>query len=186
MRDGDSLRRLFERQTIPVIVIAVLAVVTLAVVMGIGPFGEPTPPESIDDATVTLETGLCNGTCPVYRIEVCGDGTVHYLGRGYTETAGYERYEISDETVRDLVETIYRQDFFAMDRRYGFGAADAQPTTVTVTVGGRQKTVAQLGRAGPEGLQRIQVAIEEIAGQRIAHNRSQRIRQPSLTDDQRC
>lgn len=132
---------------------------------------QPTGPvnnQSLENASVTLETGPCNGTCPIYEIQVCSDGIVHYRGYAHTETLGYEGYEIPEERAHGLIEEADRIDFFSMGKLEPLGG-DVYLTTVTVSVGPHSKSVREPTHERPNKLQPLQEELRAIAGDRISH-----------------
>lgn len=45
--------------------------------------------------SITLETGACLGTCPVYQVTVSADGTGVFTGERYTAVQGERRFRIT-------------------------------------------------------------------------------------------
>ncbi len=48
---------------------------------------------------ITLERGPCFGECPIYKVEVRGDGSVFYKGEGFVAGSGHHRATIPKESV---------------------------------------------------------------------------------------
>jgi len=63
---------------------------------------------TVQNTSVTLETGLCFGNCPVYSGTILGDGNIMYDGRRFTEREGVYVGSISRAKLCELV-TLLRQ-----------------------------------------------------------------------------
>lgn len=130
-----------------------------------GPSG-PLPPESLANVTLSLDATPCEGNCPVYTVEVCGDGTVAYLGVSDVSRAGVHRYEIPRENVTAILDAASRADFFALEERYEAAATDLPATVTTVTIDGHTHRVVNEAWQddAPEELSELESEIVEQTG----------------------
>lgn len=180
--DSSSIRMAIDRVPTRGSIRLATAVIVVVLLFGVPttPILEPIPPSDVEDATVSLQTGPCLGTCPIYSATICGNGTVHFVGREYTNVLGYDRFEISQNRVGSIVDTVYQTDYFRLRDRYSVAVTDLPSTTVTVSISGREKSVFEYGNAGPDRLDRVQREINDLLGPRNGHNGSNR--RPDGTD----
>lgn len=106
---------------------------------------EPAYPEDTADTAIRLQAEACNGNCPVFSVEVCGNGTVHYVGYDHVNATGLHTYQVPRSNVTDLLKASYRMDFFALDSRYAAEASDLRSVVTRVTVGHRSHGVEDYG-----------------------------------------
>lgn len=127
----------------------------------------PASPDDLENLTVSLQTTPCEGPCPEYVVEVCGDGTVAYLGISDVTRAGLHRFEIPQENVTAILEAVSEADVFALEERYAARADDVPASVTTVTVDGRTHRVrneAGWETGAPEELLELESAIVEQTG----------------------
>jgi len=79
---------------------------------------------------ITLERTGCYGTCPSYKVEVHGDGTVLYTGKAFVAVSGKHTGRIPQSNVLQLLEAFRGADYFSLDDTYTWGITD-QPTYIT-------------------------------------------------------
>ncbi|WP_215226764.1 DUF6438 domain-containing protein [Echinicola shivajiensis] len=61
-----------------------------------------------------FEIEPCDGTCPVFEVEIFSDGKVIYNGKKYTEIIGLKEYKLDNEIINeinDLLEVIKIIDY---------------------------------------------------------------------------
>lgn len=133
------------------------------------PVLEPVPPTDLDDTAIVLDRGPCNGSCPIYTVRICGDGTVHYEGHEFTRVTGYRQLEIPRERVREILDTVYETDFYRLRGGYSVPITDLPSTRVTVKIGFRSRTVDEYGGGGPARLHRLQGEIDAVVGDLNEH-----------------
>ena len=51
--------------------------------------------------TIQLERTMCFGECPVYKVEILSDGTVHYDGDMFVEKTGKHSWQIDASTIEN-------------------------------------------------------------------------------------
>jgi len=121
----------------------------------------------------TLRRGPCMGTCANYSVSIDAGGKVTFSGsrpsRGPAPPPcpGTQTWRIPLSSVTTLRDQLDRADFFALKDSYRGGLMDVPTFSVTVTRGGRTKTVVD--RAGemagmPKSVHEIEAAIDKAAG----------------------
>jgi hypothetical protein len=98
-----------------------------------------------DAARISLERGPCFGTCPIYKVEIHGDGTVIYTGERFVKVTGEQRAQISPVAVAGLVDQFVMFGFFDLKDEYIAEVTDLPTYTLSVSLSGRQKTVTDYG-----------------------------------------
>ena len=105
----------------------------------------PKPPPSSDATRISLERGPCFGTCPIYKVEIKGDGSVTYTGERFVKITGEQHAQISREEVSALVAKFEKADFFSLKDEYTAPVTDLPTYTLSVSFSGRNKTVTDYG-----------------------------------------
>jgi hypothetical protein len=114
------------------------------------------------DASITLERGGCLGKCPVYSVEVHGDGTVQYNGKMFVHDEGAHTAKISQAAVHELFQKFEDAKFFDL------GEADPTvndvPTlTLAVSIEGRRKVVKDGCVCRPE-VEALALDVDQASG----------------------
>ncbi len=106
----------------------------------------PWPVERFD--VVYLGRSACYGECPVYEVEVFGDGRVRYTGEAFVKTTGVHETRIDRRAVGQLAQAIRTARFDMLRRSYqdeNDGCenviTDAPSLTLAVKRGGRTRSV---------------------------------------------
>ncbi len=105
----------------------------------------PVPP----DLLITLDRGGCEKRCAVYRLTVAARGDVTYEGRYYVRVGGIAHARIDAADVKSLWDAFQAIHFSDLDAEYGYTTtdgcrsvlSDAPVATLTLTFGGRSKSV---------------------------------------------
>lgn len=124
-------------------------------------------PKDWSGVRIGLSRGACYGSCPVYTIEIAGDGTVAYEGGPFTVIQGRHQASVSRAALEWLVAQIEAAEFFALRPAYQAGVTDMPAYTVTVSIDGRRHMVLDyLGRqAGmPAAVTALEDEIDRVAG----------------------
>lgn len=153
--------------------------------VGIVPFEqwgtkEPFPDvEDWNSVRFTLERpeGNCL-SCPAYRLEVSGDGTVTFEGLNFVPSGKYHdevfktvivgKYhgKISRQRVEDLLEKFREADYFSLKDKYAQPATDLEDISTSLTIDGKTKKVTDYGglEVGmPEAVTALEIAMDEAA-----------------------
>ena len=67
---------------------------------------------------ITMLRGPCFGTCPIYYLEIDGNGTVTYRGYDYVNVTGKRTALISAPRVKELISAFDNADYFNLRDRY--------------------------------------------------------------------
>jgi hypothetical protein len=118
----------------------------------------------INNITIRLQRNMCLGTCPVYSLEIFGNGTVVYNGERFVNVTGQQISNIPQEKVRKLVEEFYKINYFSFKDAYNEIVITDQPTVSTsINMSGIYKSVFDNhGAIAPEGLRLLENKIDEI------------------------
>jgi hypothetical protein len=112
---------------------------------------------------ITIERTACYGACPVYSLEITGDGTVTYQGRQFVRVIGKATATIPPEAVQQLVAEFERIHYFDLQNIYTAHITDLPTTTTSIRIGERfKKVVDRYG--GPDELEKLEDRIDEVAG----------------------
>jgi hypothetical protein len=103
------------------------------------------------DTIMTLSRSACFGTCPVYRVEIRGNGEVTYQGDGFVLIPGTHHWHIDPAAVAMLLELFQRADYFNLKDQYVANVSDLASFETSLTVGGRRKSILDYGGSGMLG-----------------------------------
>jgi len=120
-------------------------------------------PVSPSTVVITIERTACYGACPVYSLEITGDGTVTYQGRQFVRVTGKQTAKISPEDVRQLVAEFERIRYFDLQNIYAAHITDLPSTTTSIRIGERFKKVID-HYGGPDELKNLEDRVDEVAG----------------------
>lgn len=121
---------------------------------------------------MSLERGPCRGRCPVYRVDVYGDGKVRFDGKQYVGSMGSQTGTAPVEAVQALMRTIQSGDFATVDTSFVMGSAgcgqyvaDLPMSKISAKVGAQMKTVTNDPgcRNAPRFLRTLEAQIDSVA-----------------------
>jgi hypothetical protein len=114
------------------------------------PAGFPTV-RDLNSVQIKLSRSECYGTCPIYSVEIAGDGRVSYHGTGYVTVQGEHHDIIPSDDVQALLEEFQKTNFFGLKETYEPWGTDLPTYTISLSVDGRSKLVidASLRVLGP-------------------------------------
>jgi Domain of unknown function (DUF6438) len=115
---------------------------------------------------IRLSRTRCYGACPVYSVEIHGDGTVLYKGVAFVGVKGEKAGSISKEAVKQLVAEFRNVDYYSLD---DYSADDFDLATVesSIDIDGHTKKVLDqdgLWLGMPMSVLKLEIKIDEIAG----------------------
>jgi hypothetical protein len=127
----------------------------------------PTSPSTISDlsnVTIGMERNMCMGTCPVYSLEIFGNGTLVYNGERFVNVTGKQISSIPENEVKELAEEFYNINYFSLNDTFDKIVQTDQPTVITsININGTFKSIFDnLGAIAPEGLRALENRIDEI------------------------
>ena len=116
---------------------------------------------------IVLARSGCFGTCPSYRIEVRGDGSVLYEGHSFVTVTGSHRGLVPQSNVIELVKLFEKADYYSLSNEYRASVTD-NPTQITsIEIDGRQKMVEDyvgLDVGMPLSVSYLEAAIDRYSG----------------------
>ena len=116
---------------------------------------------------IRLDRSGCYGTCPIYSVEIAGDGTVNYLGERFVAVTGGRTAHIDRKVVRALYRAFARADFFWTFDEYRGPVTDFPTFEVTLCFDGRSKRVVDYAGKSigmPNEIAELEHAIDAAAG----------------------
>jgi ankyrin repeat protein len=116
---------------------------------------------------ITLARTGCLGSCPSYSVEIQGNGSVLYTGRGNVVLTGQHRDRISPEAVTELVALFRKTNYLALRDSYQARVTDNPTYTTSLAVDGKTKSVTdyvgeEVGM--PHFVKDLEDGIDRIAG----------------------
>lgn len=115
---------------------------------------------------MTLERDLCLSTCPYYKLEIAGDGTVTYEGLDCVAVKGTRTAHITDAEVKKLFTMFAAADFWSLKDQYRGSLPDAPGYYLSLAYDGKAKRVLDYEgtSAGmPKVVEDIEDAMDETA-----------------------
>ncbi len=116
---------------------------------------------------ITLSRTECLGPCPVYRIELHGDGTVLYEGKSHVAIKGLHRASVPVENVRDLVNKFREADYYSLQDEYASSVLDHPRYETSIEIDGKFKRVKDyigLSVGMPFVVSELEDAIDHFTG----------------------
>lgn len=92
------------------------------------------PDVPLEQVRISLERSFCMGSCN-YRVEVRGDGTAFYSGKGFTIVEGEHRYSVPPSEVARLVDSLRSKDIWSLRSAYRAQISDAPENELSFTFG---------------------------------------------------
>lgn len=147
---------------------AVLFLLSLAAACGFSPADANAQKKQDSDVLITIERGACYGACPIYSVQIAGDGKVVYKGVENVKLKGEKQFEIPREKVQELIKAFENVNYFSLKDKYetderGMRLPDLPPVTTSITLKGKSKKVVNQYGA-PKELRELEKKIEEAAG----------------------
>jgi hypothetical protein len=105
--------------------------------------------QNLSSLTVRLERGGGQGNLPRYSVAVSGDGEVTYEGKWLVGKRGLQTARIPGRQVQILAAELDRIGFFGIDGRTLPFSTHGAWTTISVSIGGREKTLTYTGGSAP-------------------------------------
>lgn len=129
---------------------------------------------ALDSSLVaSLERGPCRGTCPVYRVELYGDGKVRFDGKQHVGTIGTRNGSTTTAAIRDFMRSVAASEFASADTVFMMGSAgcgsyatDLPVSVLSIKVGSRLKTIQHDPgcRNAPKFLRVLAAQLDTAAG----------------------
>jgi hypothetical protein len=124
-------------------------------------------PWDLKGVKIELSRTVCFGRCPAYSVTIQGDGRILFNGESFVAIPGKHDAQISSEAVSALVRRFEKARFFEAGDKYVATVTDNPTYTLTLTVGGKTKSVTdyvgeQVGM--PLVITDLENAVDEVAG----------------------
>jgi hypothetical protein len=123
------------------------------------------------DTLIVLQRGACEHRCAVYKVAIFADGTVIFDGQHYVRKTGLAQFSIGQAALKQLVGEAAQLGFYDLRNRYGYDDAgsecasilsDAPSVVVSVSSGGKSKTILHHLRCAGAETERLQSFEEKI------------------------
>ena len=95
----------------------------------------PLPEVALEKVRIVLRRSGCYGPCPVYSVEIRGDGSVLYEGVNYVDVPGKHSYHVSAADVAKLVDSARTIDFWSLRSSYRASITDNPDYFTSVQMG---------------------------------------------------
>jgi hypothetical protein len=143
----------------------------------------PTEPAAYkpEEIQIDLSRGSCFGVCPVYSLQIFGDGTVKYRGSEHVSVRGVREAKISPTEVAKIVNEFLRARIFDQPANFRSGreivrfdngqfirsrsgGASAEGPTIVLglRLGSRTKSV-RLDTDYPDELRHLVMLVDDVA-----------------------
>lgn len=125
------------------------------------------PSVPLEKVHIRLERTACFGSCPIYSVDVYGDGRVVYKGEEYVDVTGEHAYRIPQQRVAALVESLRAKDIWSLRKRYRALITDQPSYLLTLDFGDRsQQLTDYAGRmvGMPKSVSDFEDEIDEVSG----------------------
>jgi hypothetical protein len=120
-----------------------------------------------NSVVITLERGICFGTCPIYTVEIHGDGTVVYRGDDCVVAKGERRSRLAPAEVAKLVGAFRAANFFSLRDHYAATVTDGPAYRTSISFDHNRKAVIDyFGEmvGMPPALAKLEDEIDRVAG----------------------
>jgi hypothetical protein len=112
---------------------------------------------------IELTRGYCLGSCPVYTVQVRGDGTVTWHGEKYVAVRGAAAGRIQVSEARDLISSFRSNGFWNLCGSYRRRITDQAAVSTRLSIAGQTKSVLNYADAAPEWLSKLERQIDSSA-----------------------
>jgi hypothetical protein len=122
------------------IVFALAALVCLLLVVVVGPTNllRLVKPDLV---VIELERMGCYGICPIYSLQILGDGRVQYDGQRFVLIEGAQTARVDLRQVQELITAFENIDFFALPDHLSYGIEDLDESRTCMTLASTRKCV---------------------------------------------
>lgn len=120
----------------------------------------------LNTSSITLERGMCFGTCPVYSLILSGNGSVIYDGQMYVKEIGSRNGTINVTSFRYLLDQFTDAGFFRMKDQYtAYDITDMPSAVLTVITGNHTWRVDHYygDHSAPGSLSILEDAVDQAA-----------------------
>lgn len=116
---------------------------------------------------ITLDRTSCFGTCPSYKVDVHGDGSVLYEGHSDVTFTGSHHGAVPQANVIELVKLFEQADYFSLQNDYTASITDHPAQTTSIEIDGQRKEIVdyvglQVGM--PLSVMKLEQAVDRLSG----------------------
>ncbi len=125
------------------------------------------PIGDLNTLRITLERGPCFGECPIYKVEVRGDGNVLFNGEGFVAISGHHRATISHAAIERLVDAFREVHFLSLLNAYSAGITDGSAIQISISFDGQKKVVRDyfgIEAGMPKKVRALEELVDTTAG----------------------
>lgn len=112
---------------------------------------------------VSLSRTGCYGTCPIFKIQVFGNGNVIYYGRQFVDKLGIYTGTLGSDDMKVLLEKVADAKLFEKPEQYPIDNFDFPQFIVEFQVGDKLKTIRGNSYADKEVLE-LTLLLDELSG----------------------
>ncbi|MBI1213156.1 MAG: hypothetical protein GC190_16955 [Alphaproteobacteria bacterium] len=94
---------------------------------------------------ITMSRTACFGMCPIYHVDIAGDGTVRFEGVRFTAVTGPQQATIARDAVEALFNKFRAANFFWLYREYTAQVTDLPSCILKISFDGKEMTVQDYG-----------------------------------------
>jgi hypothetical protein len=116
---------------------------------------------------ITRERGPCFGACPIYKVEIRGDGSVLFMGEGFVAISGHHRATTSRAAIERLVDAFREARFYSLLNNYSAMITDGSAIEISISFDGQKKTVGDyygIEAGMPEKVKALEELVDTTAG----------------------
>jgi hypothetical protein len=95
---------------------------------------------TVQNTSISYETGMCFGKCPVYSATILGDGKIMYDGRRFTDREGIWVGGISRDKLCNLLTLIRQTDLSTVPTESLDNVPDAPVSELRIVIMGKERT----------------------------------------------
>ena len=96
---------------------------------------------SSNELKIKLRTTACNGTCPVFKLEIYANGDVFLYGEAYLDKIGKYKSTIDKSKLEELTSQFDQINFFELEDSYTSRYMDLPGKYITYYKDGKTKEV---------------------------------------------
>lgn len=116
--------------------------------------------------SITIKTGYCFGSCPVFEMTINNKRQVFYNAINYNKQTGKYKGSINNSKFDTLIDLVNYTDFPSLKDSYEVDWTDDQTATLTIYYNqGAKKEITDYGEIGTFGLERIYNMFFAMRGQ---------------------
>lgn len=118
------------------------------------------------NTSITLERGICFGTCPVYTLTIFGNGSIVYEGKEFVKELGIRNGSVNASIAEELFSLIDTSGFIDLADSYSaYDITDMPSATITLITNGKVKRVEHYhgDMTAPPILTDLENAIDQTA-----------------------